>query len=192
MQFADTAAINNTAPPLTQETADDEGPRFIASRYPNGLMTVCVEGLDDEDANGWPLLSFHAYSGVEIGPSFVFAAMGDVRMTLFAGTFEEHRECFRQWEKLAMKNRRPSLLVKQGVEALAALGPVPPPPFPPIDKAATARANKVLREARKRLAKEIEAGGELTLDRCRQIVEQTDKEMAMRSTKKRRARSHHD
>jgi hypothetical protein len=187
LQLTDTA-INNTAPPPPpHQSADDDGPRFIATHYPNGLITVCVEGLGDEDVDGWPLLSFHTYSGVELGPSMVFAALGDARMTLFAGTFDEHKAVFARWDRLAKRNTRPRKFVKQGVEALAALGPLAPPPFPKVDKAGTRRANKVLREARKRLAKEIEAGGELTLEGCERLAEQADREMLSARKRKRHA-----
>jgi hypothetical protein len=108
MQLIDTAANNTTPPPPTHQSADDDGPRFIASRYPNGLLTVCAEGLDDEDANGWPLLSFHPYTGVEFGPSTVFASIGDVHMTLFAGTLKSIASAFDSGSDWRRRTRDPA------------------------------------------------------------------------------------
>ena len=47
------------------EATDDHNPFFVVTVYPNGLMTFTVEGSGD----GEVILSFHEWSGVEIGHS---------------------------------------------------------------------------------------------------------------------------
>ena len=48
------------------DATDDHNPFFVVTVYPNGLMTFTVEG---SGGDGEVILSFHEWSGVEIGHS---------------------------------------------------------------------------------------------------------------------------
>jgi hypothetical protein len=134
-----------------KDHGDDDGsdPAFIGWLYPSGLMTITVEGMDAEVVDGETLLSFHKYSGVECGPSQVFAAAGVPAPLLFVGDFEEHRAIFKQWEAHAWENDRPNVFVDEGIAGLLALGHATRPPMPEIDAAASERFSHVVRAARK-------------------------------------------
>ena len=62
--------------------------RLGLSECPND---VAVEGSGDELVDGEVILSFHEWSGVEIGHSSIFAEAGEDSMLLFSG-YEEHRD----------------------------------------------------------------------------------------------------
>jgi hypothetical protein len=123
-----------TASTAEEGDADDHDPFFVVSVYPNGLMTVAVEGSGDDVVDGETLLSFHPWSGVEIGHSSIIAEAGNPSMLLFQGSYDEQRDIFfSTWDQLARENERPAIFLEGSLEALLKLGRVIAPPLPATD-----------------------------------------------------------
>jgi hypothetical protein len=117
--------------------------------------------------------------GVEIGEPTILALSGEPSLLLFKGNFEDHRELFRTWDKLAEENERPAIFAEEGLPGLARLPKLPTPPLPEIDEAGTVRASAVSKLARARIA-EVGKERDLTLEDCQGIVAHVYVEMEAR------------
>jgi hypothetical protein len=151
----------------------DPRPRFFVWCYPSGLMTVAVEGSDNDDVDGETLLSWHEYAGVEIGPSSIIAASGDAIVLVFNGSYQEQKTFFDEWDRQARENDRPNVFLNEGIEGLVQRGTTATPPLPDINVWETEQANKLLSRARERMREEAERG-DLTLEDCMGIVDEVD------------------
>jgi hypothetical protein len=160
--------LNQHETPQTNSDSDDGPPCFIAWRYPNGSITVAVAGVAD-DVDGETLLTFTPYVGVEPGLSTVMALVGEPTIIIFEGTYDEQLAVFREWQRQAETNARPTIFRERGLKAFARLGTLDPPPLPKIDETETARQNELLNVSRE-LMRETAETRELTLADCKDIV----------------------
>lgn len=132
-------------------------------------------GLDDL-TDGETVLTFTPEVGVELGQSEVLALSGEPTMLHFKGTFDEHRDIFSEWDRLADENDRPGIFAGEGLVGLARLPKLAEPPLPPIDEERTAVSKEVMRLSGER----IEVAGklkDLTLGDCVEIAEAVGREM---------------
>ena len=88
--------------PPAATKVDDHDPYFVVSIYPNGLMTVAVEGSGDKLIGGVTLLSFHEYRH-RVRPFKHHRCSGP---SFFEGSYDEHRGLLKKWGGQVRKNKR--------------------------------------------------------------------------------------